>query len=213
MGENIVDGGDGRAAGSRPPSRIHATGPVPLSLDHAKPTPMPGRYVSLGDARCLHCHVDQKKNTTGIRGLIRAPVPLPAPPERVGGISGFSHCVSGRSLVWVGRGFVCAKLFVGAAFCWRGFLLARLRADDGRNDGHQDKERTMPLSPCMEGSMAGREPCTDTLFASEDLLCLSPEDDLRPPARETLSVSPYEGENLVLEVSETPALASLPFIG
>jgi len=123
MGENIVDGGDGRAAGSRPPSRIHATGPVPLSPDHAKPTPMPGRYVSLGDARCLHCHVDQKKNTTGIRGLIRAPVPLPAPPERVGGISGFSHCVSGRSLVWVGRGFVCAKLFVGAAFCWRGFVL------------------------------------------------------------------------------------------
>jgi len=106
-----------------------------------------------------------------------------------------------------------ARLRVCEAFCWRGFLLARLRADDGRNDGHQDKERTMPLSPCMEGSMAGREPCTDTLFASEDLLCLSPEDDLRPPARETLSVSPYEGENLVLEVSETPALASLPFIG
>jgi len=37
--------------------------------------------------------------------------------------------------------------------------------------------------------MAGREPCTDTLFASQDPLCLSPEDDLRPPARETLSVS------------------------
>jgi len=32
--------------------------------------------------------------------------------------------------------------------------------------------------------MAGREPFTDPFFASEDPLCLSPEDDRRPPARE-----------------------------
>jgi len=37
--------------------------------------------------------------------------------------------------------------------------------------------------------MASRAPFTDTFFASEDPLCLSPEDNLRPPAKETLSVS------------------------
>jgi len=53
--------------------------------------------------------------------------------------------------------------------------------------------------------MAGRTPCTATPRARtpsprRKTLCLSPEDDLRPPARKTLSVSPYEGEDLVLEV-------------
>jgi len=54
--------------------------------------------------------------------------------------------------------------------------------------GHQDRG-TRPLSPCMV-EMAGRDPFTDTPFASQDPLCLSPEDDLRPPASKTLSVSP-----------------------
>jgi len=76
--------------------------------------------------------------------------------------------------------------------------------------GHQNKEGTSPLSPSVEGPMASRAPFTDTFFASEDPLCLSPEDNLRPPAKETLSVSPCEGENLVPEVGETWALASLP---
>jgi len=55
--------------------------------------------------------------------------------------------------------------------------------------GHQNKEGTSPLSPSVEGPMASRAPFTDTFFASEDPLCLSPEDNLRPPAKETLSVS------------------------
>jgi len=59
--------------------------------------------------------------------------------------------------------------------------------------------------------MAGREPFTGILFAhrppftSEDHLCLYPEDDLRPPARETLSVSPEEGEDLIPEVGRNPS--------
>ncbi len=54
--------------------------------------------------------------------------------------------------------------------------------------------------------MAGRDPFTDPLVASRDPLCLSPEDDLRPPARERtcsrrlganpgpLRLSPHRGE-------------------
>ena len=51
--------------------------------------------------------------------------------------------------------------------------------------------------------MAIRDPFTDPFVASQDPLCLSPEDGLRPPASKTLSVSPYEGENLVPEVGRT----------
>jgi len=61
--------------------------------------------------------------------------------------------------------------------------------------------------------MAGREPCTDTLFASQDPLCLSPEDDLRPPASKTLSVSPLEGEDMVPEVWRNPGPRVSPLTG
>jgi len=112
------------------------------------------------------------------------------PPQQVGGIRDgiISRCASGRSLVGVARGV----------------LSARLRADDGRNGGRQDRERTRPLSACLERSMAGREPFTASLFASEDPLCLSPEDDLRPPTRE---------RTFSRRLSETRALASLPSVG
>ena len=67
--------------------------------------------------------------------------------------------------------------------------------------------------------MAGREPFTGpssrrkTLSSRrQDPLGLSPEDDLRPPANKTLSISPCEGENLFPEVGETrgPCVSPLP---
>jgi len=54
---------------------------------------------------------------------------------------------------------------------------------------------------------------TGTLSASEDPLCLSQGMTYGPLRRETLSVSPCEGEDLFPDVGETQAHASLPSIG
>ena len=80
----------------------------------------------------------------------------------------------------------------GEASCWHGFLLAQLLADDWRNrdikrnggiktrreQGRCHRARRDPWRP-----MASRDPFTDPFDASQDPLGLSPEDDLRPPAR------------------------------
>jgi len=79
--------------------------------------------------------------------------------------------------------------------------------------GGSDEKGTRPLSPCMEGPMAGRAPFTDLLVASYDPLGLSPEDDRRPPASKTLSVSPLEGEDLFPEVGRTPGPCVFPLPG
>jgi len=115
--------------------------------------------------------------------------------------------------------------------------------------GHPDKERIRPLSPCggidggartLHSPLLHAQPPSsrtaplfaseDSLFAPEDPFCLSPEDDLRPPAREILYVSlqrmtygplrgrpslslPTRERTWFRRVGETPALASLPSIG
>ncbi len=113
-----------------------------------------------------------------------------------------------------------AQLLAGAASCWRGFLRAWLLADDWRNGGIKTTRKqgrcyrawTDPWRPVASRDFFA-DPFVasqDPLFASQDPLGLSPEDDLRPPARRpSLSLSggrptaPYEGENLYPEIGRT----------
>jgi len=62
--------------------------------------------------------------------------------------------------------------------------------------------------------MAGRATCTDRLFTSEDLLGLSPEDDLRPPVKEDPLCLSLRGRELFSRrLGEPRAPASLPSMG
>jgi len=160
--------------------------------------------ASTGAERCRDCFWlcgSEKEHVPGSRPHWDLSGRPNRPPQQVGGINdGITCCVSGRSVVQVGRGFLVARLLSGAASYWRGFVLRT------GGTGASRRGATKAAVPLHRGSMAGRDPCTtpprtDPFFASEDPLCLSPEDDLRPPARE---------RTWFWRLSETPALASLP---
>jgi len=145
------------------------------------------RRSSLSSAvRSAKSKVHPKKNTTGMRGLVRTPARLPglswcdargglAVPGRV------TRCSLSSRRTWPGgrrAGRGDRSCGWGEASWWRALFVARRLADDGRKGGikaHQDEERTRPLSPSVEGSMAGHETFTDTLFASEDPSCSPPK--------------------------------------
>ena len=167
-----------------------------------------------------------------------------SPPERCGGIRGgiIPRCVSGRSRVWVGRGFLPARLL---ADDWRNGGIKRNRgiktkSEQGRcHRAWRDPWR--PATPSWRAAtpsqtLSSRHKTLSVSLCTQDPLCLSPEDDLRPPTRErpcsrrlganpgpvrfsssqgrTRGVFLFTGETLVPEVGREPrARAFLPSQG
>jgi len=170
--------------------------------------------------------VGQQTNPPGVRGLVRAPVPLLSlarcsvrggptaariPREGAPGAAVFrpgDHSLDG--VAPVGEAPVAAggrrrdsqvegsavggspvahrrdrSCGWGNASCWRGVLLARRLADDGRNGGIKTRREPGRCPLAWRDRRAANPSQTrssqrDTLSASEDPLSLSPEDNLRP---------------------------------
>ncbi len=167
--------------------------------------PHPARRAST--ATTYRLRRPEKEHDRGSR-----PRPSPGPPsgrprcDADGGVAPVGEAPVGEALVaagvlrrdprWdhlpLGIGEIArvreTPLLAGAASCGRGFLRAWLLADDWRNGGI--KTTTREQGRCYRAwrdpwrPMASRDFFADPFVASQDPLCLSPEDDLRPPTRE-----------------------------